>query len=286
MSLKRLPRVALLAWLCWTAGLSAALVPVPRLVNRVTDLTGTLTPGQVAHVEEELQAFEAVKGSQLVVLIIPSTGEEAIEQFGIRVADQWKIGRKRVDDGVILLVAKNDRTLRIEVGRGLEGVLPDATASRIIREIIVPCFKSGDFSGGIQAGVARIIKVIQGEPLPPPDMTTNQEDGFGTLLYMASFLGVPMVASFLGSIIGALLAGLLGGAVMGLLTYWVIGSWGGGLAAGLIFFGVCTGAASSARRRVGKGGSWSGGSSGSSSSGGSFSGGGGSFGGGGASGSW
>ena len=115
-----------------------------------------------------LQAFEARKGSQIAVLIVPTTSPESIEQFSIRVADAWKIGRKTIDDGAILVVAKDDRSLRIEVGYGLEGVLTDATAKRIIDEVIVPKFRTGDFAGGISDGVDRMLKVIDGEPLPAP----------------------------------------------------------------------------------------------------------------------
>ena len=134
----------------------------------MTDLTETLTPDQTAKLEQKLAAFEARKGSQIAVLIVPTTQPEAIEQYSIRVAEQWKLGRKGVDDGALLLVAKDDRALRIEVGYGLEGALPDAIAKRIIEDIIVPRFKTGDFYGGIDAGVDAMIKVVDGEPLPPP----------------------------------------------------------------------------------------------------------------------
>src|SRR6185295_10628044 len=118
--------------------------------------------------EQKLAAFEARKGSQIAVLIVPTTRPEAIEPYSIRVVEQWKLGRKGVDDGALLLVAKNDRALRIEVGYGLEGVLPDATANRIIEDIIVPRFKTGDLYAGVDAGVDAMIKVVDGEPLPPP----------------------------------------------------------------------------------------------------------------------
>ncbi|HYL17525.1 MAG TPA: YgcG family protein, partial [Burkholderiales bacterium] len=147
-------------------------VPVPGLKARVTDLTHTLTPEQTAQLEQKLAAFESRKGSQIVVLIVPTTKPEEIEQYSIRVAEQWKVGRKGVDDGAILLVAKDDRALRIEVGYGLEGALPDVTAKRIVSDIIVPHFKTGDFYGGIDAGVDAMIKVVDGEQLPAP--TTPQ----------------------------------------------------------------------------------------------------------------
>ena len=154
--------VLLLAVSAW------AQLPVPALKGRVTDLTGTLKPEQGATHEQLLRSFEARKGSQIAVLIVPTTAPETVEQYALRVGEQWKIGRKKVDDGAILVVAKDDRALRIEVGYGLEGALNDATASRIIREVIVPRFREGDFFGGISAGVDRMIRVIDGEPLPAP----------------------------------------------------------------------------------------------------------------------
>src|ERR1700761_7327781 len=165
MNLARASVVALL--ICW-AFAALADVAVPPLPGRGVDQTGPLSAGDIASLNQTLQDFETKKGSQIAVLIVPTTDPETIEQYSIRVADAWKVGRKRVDDGAILLVAKNDRKLRIEVGYGLEGALTDVTSKRIIDEFIVPKFKSGDFAGGIWGGVARIIKVIDGEPLPPP----------------------------------------------------------------------------------------------------------------------
>ena len=143
-------------------------VAVPPLVGRVVDLTGTLSTNDVSAMNQTIRAFEARKGSQVAVLIVPSTDGEAIEPFSLRVAEAWKIGRKKIDDGVLLVIAKNDRKLRIEVGYGLEGALTDVTSKRIIDEIITPHFRSGDFAGGISAGVDRIIRIIDGEKLPAP----------------------------------------------------------------------------------------------------------------------
>ncbi len=157
--------VALL--LCW-AFAAFAQVAVPPLTGRVVDQTGTLSSDEIASLSQKLKDFEARKGSQIAVLIVPTTQPEEIEQYSIRVAEAWKIGRKKIDDGAILLVAKNDRKLRIEVGYGLEGALTDVTSRRIIDEIITPKFRSGDFAGGISDGVDRIISVIDGEPLPAP----------------------------------------------------------------------------------------------------------------------
>ena len=161
---------ALLAIALLVAACAIADVAVPPLRARVTDLTATLSAQQRAELEQTLAAFEAKKGSQLAVLIVPTTQPETVEQFAVRVEERWKLGRKGVDDGVLLLIAKEDRKLRIEVGYGLEGVLNDATAKRIIAEEIVPRFKQNDFAGGITAGVARIIRVVDGEPLPPPPL--------------------------------------------------------------------------------------------------------------------
>ena len=138
----------------------ATAVAIPPLKTRVTDITGTLTDGQLAGLEAKLWDFEKRKGSQVAVLIVPTTQPEAIEQYSIRVFDQWKLGRKGVDDGILLLVAKDDRKLRIEVGRDLEGVIPDAIAKRIIVEAIAPRFREGDFYGGTTAGVDRIMRSI------------------------------------------------------------------------------------------------------------------------------
>src|SRR5437667_7773453 len=161
-------RASLLALLlCWACS-ALALVAVPPLSGRVVDQTGTLGSNDIASLTETLKNLETRKGSQIAVLIVPTTDGEAIEQFSLRVAEAWKIGRKKVDDGALLVIAKNDRHLRIEVGYGLEGALTDVTTKRIIDEVITPKFKSGDFAGGIAAGVDRIIAVVDGEKLPAP----------------------------------------------------------------------------------------------------------------------
>ncbi|MGV0982857.1 MAG: TPM domain-containing protein, partial [Polynucleobacter sp.] len=162
--------LTLLALLCWPQ-FSVAQQTVPALSGRVIDQTGTLTPSQIGSLDQTLSNFEAKKGSQIVVLMVQSTAPEAIEQYAIRVAEQWKIGRKKVDDGAILIIAKADRALRIEVGYGLEGVLTDATSKRIIDQIIVPRFKQQDFYGGITDGVNAVISVVDGEALPAPNPT-------------------------------------------------------------------------------------------------------------------
>lgn len=145
--------------LCWPFA-ALADVAVPPLTGRVIDQTGTLSGGDVASLTQTLRDFEARKGSQVAVLIVPTTTPETIEQYSIRVVKSWKLGRKQINDGVLLLIAKNDRKLRIEVGIGLEGSLTNATAKQIIDDVIVPRFRSGDFGGGISAGVDRIMRVI------------------------------------------------------------------------------------------------------------------------------
>src|SRR6185369_8890070 len=164
----------LLAITLFTAAFALADVAVPPLKARVTDLTGTLSAQQQATLEQTLAAFEQRKGSQIAVLLVPTTQPESVEEYAVRVEEKWKLGRKGVDDGALLLIAKNDRKLRIEVGYGLEGVLNDATAKRIIADEITPRFKQGDFNGGITAGVERMMKVIDGEPLPPPKERPQQ----------------------------------------------------------------------------------------------------------------
>jgi uncharacterized protein len=155
-----------------------AEVPVPPLKSRVSDLTATLTANQISSLEKSLKNLETSTGSQLAVLLVPTTQPETIEQFSIRVVEAWKLGRKGKDDGLLLLVAKNDRKVRIEVGYGLEGTIPDAVAKRIVDETITPRFKQGDFSGGLAAGVQRLASVIEGRKpveegsgatLPPAD---------------------------------------------------------------------------------------------------------------------
>ncbi len=267
-----------------------AEVAVPALANRVTDLTGTLTQEQAASLEQKLAAFETRKGSQIAVLMLPSTQPEEIEQFSIRVAEAWKIGRKGTDDGVILVVAKNDRRLRIEVGYGLEGAIPDATAKRIISESITPRFKAGDFYGGITAGVDQLIRLIDGEKLPPPaggGSGSARLDGdlsfFDVLipgLFVAFFAGAILRALF-GRTIGAVVTGLAAGA-----AGWLLFSVGYALLGGVLAFILTL--LNSGKWTSGSGGYTSGGGfgGGSSSDSGGFSGGGGSFGGGGSSGSW
>ena len=279
-----------------------SLVAVPPLVSPVTDLTGTLTPDQVAALEAKLRAFEEAKGSQVAVLVLRTTAPEAIEQYAIRVAEAWKLGREGIDDGAILLVALDDRKLRIEVGYGLEGALPDATANRIIDEAIVPAFRRGDYYGGIATGVDRILRVIEGEPLPEPEIDSPSQ-GIPGLFQLLPFL---FVFVLVGGALFRRLFGRLGGAfasggLVGFLTWLLVGILGLAIAAGLFAFVIALlgGFGGGGRgpggngwysRRHGRGwgypGGFGGGWSGGGGFGGGWSGGGGGFGGGGASGSW
>ena len=269
--------ILLLTALPW----AAAEVAVPPLKARVTDLTGTLTADQVAGLEARLARLEGRRGSQVAVLIVPTTQPESIEQYSIRVVEQWKLGRARVDDGVLLLVAKDDRKLRIEVGRGLEGAIPDAYARRIIDEAITPRFKRGEFHEGITVGLDRIVRLVDGESLPPPAaQRETPEWDWGSdwiFLGLVLFLGI---AGFLQSMMGRLLGAGAGGAAAGIIVYFLAGL-GLALVAGiLVFFLSLLGGGA-------RGGIWSsGGGYSGGGGGGGFGGGGGSFGGGGSSGSW
>jgi uncharacterized protein len=269
--------------------LAAAEVAVPPLKTRVTDLTGTLAPDQRAGLEAKLADFETRKGSQVAVLIVPTIQPEAIEHYSIRVFDEWKLGRKGVDDGVLLDIAKNDRKLRIEVGRGLEGVIPDAVAKRIVSEMIAPRFREGDFYGGTTAGVDRILRVIEGEPLPPPKprAQASRGDDWSQLL-IVGLVVVLVVGGFVRSIFGRFLGSGVLGFGAGVLGYVLAGAIAA-VVVGLIAFliSLLSGA------MPGRSGGWSSGrgwgSGGGFSSGGGFggfSGGGGGSAGGGASGSW
>lgn len=273
------------------APLARAEVAVPPLSGRVVDLTSTLDAGQRHSLEQTLQDFETSKGSQIAVLVVPTTAPETIEQYGIRVAEAWKLGRRGVDDGALLLVAIQDRAARIEVGRGLEGALNDATASRIIAEELVPRFRSGDQFGGISAAVARMISVVNGEPLPPPRSRRGPSaaDDVGQMLPVLLIAGVVaggLLRAMLGRLPGAVVTGgLLGGlgVVLGLSATFAVGVGVVGFLFTLLGGMGFVGGGFRGGGGFGGGGFGGGGFGG---GGGGFSGGGGSFGGGGASGRW
>ena len=252
--------------LCATLVL-AAPVALPALSDRVVDLSATLSPAEQADLVGRLAALERERGAQVAILLLPTTQPESIEQFGIRLAEHWKIGRRGVDDGVIVIVAKDDRRMRIEVGYGLEGTIPDAIARRIIDEEMAPRFRQGDFAGGLRSTVDRLARLIGGEALPPPaaakPAAASSFDS-DTLLFIAIF-----VASVARALFG----------IAGSLAWLSFGTLAAAAIAALITF-----VASFLRSG---GGSWHGGGGGGGGSrGGGFSGGGGSFGGGGASGRW
>jgi len=282
-----LPRILLLAWALCGAWTIRAEVAVPPLTARVTDQTATLTPEQKSALEQTLRAFEALKGSQIAVLLVPTTAPETIEQYSLRVVEQWKLGRQKVDDGALLIIAKEDRTLRIEVGYGLEGVLNDATSKRIISETITPHFRQGDFYGGISAGVDQMIRVIDGEALPPPvARPVPSSDAFFSQLPIILFL-VVAIGGVLRAVLGRLPGAAVGGAIIAVVAWLLIGAITVALIAGVLAFlytllgGGRGGLGGYPGGLGGRGGFGSGGFGG-----GGFGGGGGSFGGGGASGRW
>jgi len=295
------------AWL-WSAatGLSAqaweagtdGLLPIPPLTARVTDLTQTLAPAETAALEAKLADWETRTSNQLVVLMVPSTQQEPIEAYSLRVAEKWRIGRKGQDNGALFLIAKNDRKMRIEVGYGLEGVLPDVTANRIIREDVAPAFRDGKFAAGINTGVDRIIAVVGGEKASPVTEVAAKarRGGFDIeqILFVLFFV-VPVAGGVLRAMFGRVGGSMVGGASVGALVWLLAGSILFGIIGAIIGFIVMAlmGMGGGTAHRGGGwtstgggfgGGSWGGGSSG--GSGGGFSGGGGSFGGGGSSGSW
>ncbi len=267
---------------------SGADVPVPPLKARVTDLTGTLNSDQRAGLEQKLAALEARKGSQVAVLLVPTIQPETVEQYAIRVFDEWRLGRKGVNDGVLLLVAKNDRRLRIEVGRGLEGAIPDAYAKRIIDEEITPRFKQGDFHGGIAAGVDRIARLVDGEPMPPQPSSTAPRIGFSPNGLIIGFIIVIVFANALRSLLGRGIGSGVVGVAAGFIVYFLAGFLVLAVVAGLVVFLISLFAGAGSGRHGGWSSDrgWSSGGSWSSSDSGGFSGGGGDSAGGGASGSW
>jgi uncharacterized protein len=273
----------------------AELVAIPPLKALVTDLTGTLSTSEINQLDAKLKAFEALKGSQVAVLIVPTTQPEDIAQYSIRVVDAWKLGRKKQQDGVLILVAKNDHKLRIEVDNGLQGAIPDLYAKRIITEEIAPRFKQGDMLGGINAGVDKITGLISGENLAPPTAPNEIVNNFHTEQYWVFYLvGCIFLGSILTNMFGRFFgstatAGIIGG-ITGLLSIWPMGLFAG-IAAFIVtmfWFSIDRNSGQSAGSSgggwIGGGGGWSGGSSGGSS----WGGGGGSSGwsGGGASGDW
>ena len=307
---RALAAIVLAATLGSTAWAQSVL-PAPALTARVIDQTGTLDATQKKALEAKLSALEKAKGSQVVVLMVPTTAPEDIASYTQRVGDTWKIGRKDVGDGVLLVVAKDDRKMRIAPAKTLEGAVPDVLAARIIDETMKPLFRAGDFAGGIGGAVDQVTGLINGEALPPPQWENSSGGGEGSgntndandtgmgwqdlaiFLFFAVFIGGAIVRSILGNKLGAVVMG--GGA--GIAAFVVTSSIAIAAVAGILalvvtLFGAATGAMLPTTRRGGGGwsgggggGGWSGGSSG-GGGGGFSSGGGGNFGGGGASGDW
>jgi uncharacterized protein len=253
----------------------------------VTDLTGTLTAQQSAAIEQSLRAFEERKGTQIAVLIVPTTRPEAIEPFALRVVEQWKLGRRKVDDGALLLVAKDDRAVRIEVGYGIEGALNDATAARVIAELITPRFRQGDFIGGLTVGLEQIMRVLDGEALPPPTRrgSADADNSLGQswpVLFIAALVLGGVLRQVLGRVPGALAVG----GVLGIVAWFALGTLAVAATAGLTgFFVTLLGIGMGGHGGMhGHGGRGRGGGGGGFGRGGGFGGGG--FGGGGASGRW
>ena len=273
------------------------LQPIPKLTARATDLTGTLTAEQQTALEQKLAAFESAKGSQLAVLLVLTTQPEQLEQYSIRVVEQWKLGRQKVDDGALLIIAKNDHRVRIEVGYGLEGVLTDAMCNRIISETIRPAFRQGNYYGGIDAGLDQMMKLIEGEPLPPPEhdwQSGRRARGSPPLplILFAVFIGSVVLRGIFGRTLGSAFTAAGAGLLVWIAGYALLLALLA--AAGAFLFtllgGLTRGSGwSSYPRSGGFGGGlggFGGGLGGGGFGGGGFSGGGGGFGGGGASGSW
>lgn len=267
---------------------------VPQLRGRVNDYANMLSPAASERLEQTLAAFENSDSTQIVVLTVNSLEGENLEEYSIKVAEAWRIGQTKLDNGAILLIAKQEHKIRIEVGRGLEGVLTDLTSGRIIRGDISPYFKKNDYDRGITAGVSSIMQVVRGEyKAQPRDLKQGKKSAepvFTLLVFLlvavvflgsfSKYLGGAAGAAGLALIgfltfpgLGILVLVLLGvaGFVLGLLVAFMFGGGGGGSGGGF-------------------GGPFIGGGFGGGSSGGGgfdgFSGGGGSFGGGGASGDW
>ncbi|WGT61730.1 TPM domain-containing protein [Variovorax paradoxus] len=307
--IRRVLAAVLLAATAW-AGLAAGawaqdLLPVPTLTARVIDQTQTLAEPERADLDAKLAAFEQRKGSQMVVLMVPTTQPEDIASYANRVGNAWKIGRKDVGDGILVIVAKNDRKMRIEVAKTLEGAVPDLAAIRIIDEEMKPRFRNNDFAGGLNAAVARLIGLVDGEALPEPSSGGDESSGFGDgidwenlaiFLFVGVFVAAPIVRSVVGKKLGSVvMGGGIGAIAFFITTSIVIAVLAGFVALMVSLFSAAAASAPTRRGRGGGGGGWSGGgggggwSSGSGSSGdsgGFSSGGGGDFGGGGASGDW
>jgi uncharacterized protein len=275
------------------AGPALAVQAVPALSARVIDQTGTLRAEQLRALEAKLQAFEQAKGTQIVVLMVPTTAPEDIVDYTQRVGDAWKIGRKEVGDGLLVVIAKSDRTLRIATSKTLEGAVPDLAARQVIDRAMTPRFREGDFAGGIEAGLDQLMALVRGEKLPEPQAAgqpTSDGSGWVGLLALCFFV-IPPLARLLGLLIGRKAAALLTGAGVGALAWLISASVLIGVGAALMAGLFALASSLAVLRRTawgghGSSGGWAMGSGSGGSHGGFRSGGGGNFGGGGASGRW
>lgn len=284
--MKLLMRAATAAAMLFAFCAVAENVPIPPLTGRVVDVTGALNPEQKRELEASLEAFEKRKGTQIAVLITGTTLPEPIEAFSLRVAEAWRIGRKGVDDGVVVVVASSDKAMRIEVGYGLEGAVPDALAKRLIEEEFIPGFREGNIYGGLRAGLDRLMRVIDGEPLPEPKQDTGGGSDLRSLeSYFVLFMVIVIaVGGLLRALFGRLPAATIVGAGTGLLAWLIVAPVTIAMLVGVVGFIIAL--AGGGRRGGWGGGIGGGGFGGGGFGGGGFSGGGGGFGGGGASGRW
>ena len=288
--------VALLLWA--TLAQAQDVLPVPPLSGRVVDQTGTLSAAQAQALSGKLEALEKQRGTQLVVLIVATTQPEDIASYGQRVADTWKLGRRDVGDGLVIVVAKNDRRINIEVAKTLEGAIPDVIAGRIINDQIKPAFRADDYAGGLNAAVDKLSARIAGENLPEPTRNSTNRGGGGGFdlqdLAIFLFVGVPIAGAVLSAVFGRKLGSLLTGGAAGGIAWWLTTSLlvagGAGIVAlflvGVMGVGSRGGRSSGGPIIWGGGGGGGFGGGGGGGGGGFSSGGGGDFGGGGASGSW
>ena len=292
--------LATLSLLWWAAlGQAQDVLPVPPLSGRVVDQTRTLSAAQSAALDSKLAAFEARSGPQIVVLLVPGTAPEDIASYAQRVADTWKIGRRDVGDGVLLVVAKGERKVRIEVAKSLEGAIPDLAARQIIDSAIRPAFRADDYAGGLNAAVDRLVQRIQGEGLPAPGVRSSAQKGLQLEeLGMFFFVAVPILGAVLTGLMGRKLGSLFTAGAAGGMGWWftqsllLAGAAGLGALVLVGIFGIGSALQRAGGRRgglphIGGSGGWGGGFGGGGGGGGGFSsGGGGDFGGGGASGDW
>lgn len=279
-------------WLIFCVGTSvnafADLVAIPELNTRVTDLTNSLSAEESSKIEASLIALETAKGAQVALLMVDTTSPEAIEDYSIRVVDKWKLGRKHIDDGVLLLIAMKDRKMRIEVGYGLEGTITDLSAGRIIDEYITPEFRKGNISAGVESGLTKITGLINGEPLPEPTSSQGKNDqdigGIIAMMVFSSSFFIRFLVPILGRLVSVASVTMIGAGVIWFLTSNLLLTLFGAAFLAIFSLGFTGSSGSSYRDGGGYGGGFGGGSSG--GGGGGFSGGGGGFGGGGASGGW